>query len=156
MKISNKLNGFTLIEILIVLGISLIIFSVTWVISSSSVASNESFSFTQRILSDFRSAQFRSMFDSQTSTSQAPFGIHLEANRYVIFRGTSYIEAAVDNIETPLPDNLEIRNNTLGSDIIFTLSSGEIGIDGSFALFNKATNTQTIIQINRLGIIQTN
>lgn len=146
-------KGFTLFEIIIAISILLIIIALalpkfsefrTTQIHSSSVAD---------VLSSLDQAR-RNTLNSLDSSS---YGVHFEASKIVIFKGTAYSAQDANNIDVLFTSPSSITNITLsggGSDIYFNRLNGTPNKTGSITI--STGNYAKIITIGATGIFSSN
>lgn len=146
-------KGFTLIEVLIVVAIAVILFSVAvtpfFGLNSRQALLKES-SNVVAILEHSRSMTL-------SSKGGEPHGVHLESDRVVLFTGDAYVLDDPDNISIRLNSLVSISNVSLtggATDVVFELQTGETNVSGSVTLSLVASSTQAkTININSTGII---
>lgn len=161
---SNNLNkssikGFSLIELLVVMGLSsvlfgFIIFNLVRFQGSSSQQSN-----TDLLVSDIKNQQFKAMIGgTEGRTDSDNYGIYFYSDRYVLYHGVNFDPNDPDNFTVNLPDDLELQsisfpNNT----ILFMKLSGDVSdyVQGSDSFTVRALNINRdfIITLNRYGVI---
>lgn len=152
-------EGFSLIEIVVVIGISLMLFgAITFNLhrtqSNTSIESN-----LDKLVSDIRVQQGKSMTGATEGRSTSDnYGIYFQPDQYVLFHGAAYNQAEPSNFTVELPDDIEIQSTTLpGNILIFSALSGEIfGFSPSantITLRSVNTNQQTSLTLNRYGVI---
>lgn len=150
MKNSNKKNGFSLIEVILVVVLLSAAIGFSLLYYESSVVRADINSQATVLVSQLRLAQS----NAQSGRTTGFKGIHLETNSYVTFTGDNYNPLAVNNLETTMPQTISIQNILLnggGNDIIFTEPSGTTNTYGSFDL---VSDSKTIsINISPLGNI---
>ncbi len=136
------MNGFTLIEVLIVVGIVMIL--VGLVVAGFSIFRKEADlgHTAEEIISALRLAQNKTL----ASEAAEQYGVHFETNKYVLFKGTVYNASATDNVIFNLPFNVEI--DTIGlaggqSEAIFERVSGLTEKFGQISLRLKSDLSQT-------------
>lgn len=145
-------KGFTFIEIIIVLAILLLITLFVFV-SFSSLRQNQLLNGTTENVSVFiNEARSRTL----ASKDFSQYGIHFEASRIVVFKGTTFSEPNPENHEFSFPQSIEISNIALnggGINLIFQKLTGKTDQFGSVTLRVKSdpSKTKTII-INATGI----
>lgn len=152
-------KGFSLIETVIVIGISLMLFgAITFNLfraqSRSTIRAN-----SDTIASDLRSQQTKAMTGATEGRSTPDsYGVYFLQDRYVLFHGNSYDPNDSSNFVVNLPTNTQILNTTFPNDtVIFSALSGEIL--GASASGNSVTiktvnaNDEFTITVNRLGVI---
>lgn len=134
-------NGFTLIEILLVVGILTLIGAVSIASFVNSRNVRELNTSGQNLLSVLRLAQSRVLAGEGSDT----WGVRLEQARYILFQGTDFASSGTTTIYT-LPDNLEIVNINLsggGQEVVFKKLTGETEQAGTFDLRIKNSATLT-------------
>lgn len=152
----NNLNGFTFIELILVISL----FSIIFVFIIPSLVRPRSFadivSTQELIYSTVKEAQSLSMTNPQKA-----YGIRFEQDKFILFEGSTYSPSDTNNLETTLTTNLSIESISLPSgDIIFSQLSGEVqnytsGQD-SFVLRENNTNDTKIFTINKIGTLNAN
>jgi prepilin-type N-terminal cleavage/methylation domain-containing protein len=144
-------KGFSLIEMLVVMGIVVILFALTVPQLFRLRDRNVLQSATTKMLSDFREQQLKAMNELQVH------GVHFTSEKYTQFVGDQFVESHDANIETildyPLGFSLiNIPNNT----IYFASGSGEIiGFQeehNSVMLEDLVHHEQHTIRFTMLGI----
>jgi len=146
-KIDNKSNGFTFIEVMIVIGVVALMAGLSIPIYQSFLVSSVLEDTTREVVQTLRSAQSKAMASEQLSD----FGVHLEANKFVLFRGNIYNPADPENEEVILPTILTMIPS-FGSEVVYTSISGETLDIGSISINTSQGNTRTIT-INSLGVV---
>ena len=138
---------FTLIEILLVLGILAILISLTLPLSLSFYKSQQLDSHTQDLIQVLRMAQLKAM----TAEADSSFGIYFDEDqkKYTLFRGDFFDPEAPDNEEFDLPQIISI--NASFSEIIFSKLEGKPNVFGNIVL--DSNGESQIININKLGRI---
>lgn len=154
-------KGFTVPELVVVIGILSIIFA-TSVLSLTNIQQKAYLGTNiPTVLSDVKQQQLKAMYgDTQGTTIQTDYGIYLETNRYVLFRGSTYSPSDPGNYSINLEANVEFVNVTFPqSQIVFTKGSGEVSgftaNTNTFTMRNSASGEQRVITINRYGVIET-
>ena len=144
-KVAPFLMGFTLIEILLVIGILTILVSLTLPLSLSFYKSQQLDSHTQDLIQVLRRAQLKAM----AAEADSSFGIYFDKDqkKYILFRGDLFNPAAPDNEEFNLPQVITI--NTQFSEIIFSKLEGRPNVFGNIIL--DSNGDSRVININKLG-----
>lgn len=145
--------GFTLLELLIVLGILAVVAVASAPFLASSISRNDLQTSTWKLVDDLRRAQTQAMAGHTNSA----WGVHVQTDRHVFFRGTTYNISDPDNIVTMLPGTITISNISLNggsSDIRFTKIRGNTNDYGTLTLLDSNSNETTTITINSAGHIQ--
>ncbi|MDQ5951116.1 MAG: hypothetical protein QG639_393 [Patescibacteria group bacterium] len=158
-KVTAQLNiGFTLVELLVVLGLFTVVFTLSNVSLSSMIARSSSQEFTQTLISDLSRQQNRAMTGEAASGSATSYGVRLTENSYTLFDGEVFSESSATNIRVQLPVDVQFENISLPQQqIVFQEDSGEISDfvagQSSWDMRNTTTNTTQTFQVNRLGVI---
>ena len=143
-------EGFTLIEILIAVAILMLLAFLAIASFTTFRQQVEIDSSSQNILSTLRLARSKTL----ASESEDNYGVHFQADKYVLFKGTSYNPDDSSNNEYTLTDSeiFSISLNGEGSDVIFNRVRGTTDEDGSVSirLLSDSSRTHTI-NINSYG-----
>ena len=145
--------GFTLIEVLIVIAIGIVIFSVIFKTFSVFNERQELYREVEKIGTILKEAHSKTLF-SKYDTS---YGVHLESTRVVLFRGNSFVESDIYNTEYILSSALQITSINLngnGNDILFAELSGETSQYGTTTISSLTTGETKDIVIRATGIIE--
>lgn len=159
MRNSNQ-AGFTLIEIIVVIAVFVILFTVSTVALTGLIPKANFVTSHQTILSDIKNQQLKAMVgDTNGAGDGSAYGIYLETNQYTLFTGSAYNPSATDNILVELPPNLSISEITFpSSSLVFLQNSGEISgfndLTSSFKLINVNTNEEHLVDLNKLGVVR--
>lgn len=143
MKIKITEKGFSILEFVIVAGIvaaisTIAIASYQALVSRADLSGN-----AKNIISTINLARSETV----TSNQANPWGVHFEADKYALFKGSVY--SAVDSstqIHT-LPSSLEISDITLnggGSEVLFTRITGQTANYGNITIRNKNQPTNLV------------
>ena len=151
-KEQNSL-GVTLIELLVIIGIlvtfAVISVSTFWYSRRESDLDNS----TEEIINVLRVAQNKTL----ASTDASNYGVHFEANKFVLFKGTIYDHLTEDNDIYNLNNGLEIYGINLaggGSEIVFDRVTGTTSQFGSVSLRSKTVLSKVrTIYIENFGQI---
>lgn len=148
-----KTSGFTFIEVLIIIAVigilSVSVFSVYREFNNSR-SLEVSVQNVASLLKEARSLTLSSKDDSV-------YGVHLEEDRAVLFKGTTYSTSSADNVEY-IVSGLVTATSTLtggGNDVVFERLTGETTTFGTTTLWltSDASSTKNII-IKETGIIE--
>ena len=145
----NARKGFTLVELLVVMGMSMILLS----IGGLSLAAVRSGSQIDLIASEVRSEMMR--VQSETGNG-FPSGMYFETDRYVYFEGASYTEGALTNEESTLPSGVTFSeivfpsatvqfDNVTGNPLNFVSPYQVVVTDGS---------SSRTVSVNAWGVIE--
>ena len=160
MKKGPKVNGFTLIEILLVISLfaitsSLLLVNITRPKGIADLQSTEDL-----IYATVKEAQSLAM-----AGSTGDYGVHFELDRFTLFEGSTYSPGDPNNLETTLNTNLTIESISLpsggGNDVVFSQISGEVqdlslGGFGSFLLKESNTSETKTFTLTSLGALDVN
>ena len=142
--------GYTLIELLVSIGILVILFALT-IINLSPLHSNTLQSTDlDTLLADIRSQQ------TQAMSNDSSYVVHLESGSYTLFKGSTYTQGVSSNTVIGLDSGIVFSNVTFpNSIIIFSAGSGDVvgytaGAD-SFTLISNVTNKLSVIRIDKYG-----
>ena len=144
----KKNDGFTLVELMIVIGIILILFGLSWINFTSLPSRATLQTDSVALINDLKSQQMLAMTGDTGvgSTQQSDYGIHFESTSYTLFKGGSYTSGAfgnsppieLGNANLSFTDNLPVSANDT---IVFKKGSGEI-VD-----YDKWEPTKAIVTI---------
>ncbi|MCR4322753.1 MAG: prepilin-type N-terminal cleavage/methylation domain-containing protein [Candidatus Azambacteria bacterium] len=144
-------RGFTLIEIIIAIGVMAIISTTLFIGFSTATESAELKTSAFKIVDALQFARTRTI----ASLASSSYGIHFEQTYYVLFRGVTYSALDPDNILYPLPSSVEIVSVTLaggGSDVVFDRITGKTAHNGTVSVRVVANPTKVkIIEIAAAG-----
>jgi prepilin-type N-terminal cleavage/methylation domain-containing protein len=152
-------KGFTFIEIIIVLGITSILFGVMTFNLLRFKNSSSSQSNIDTLVSDLKNQQLKAMLgNTEGRAANDSYGIYFLSDKYILFHGTSYNPNDSANFPVNLPTDVQIQSTTLPNNtVVFTKISGEIPsfAQGSNTVTVKAVNinVQKVITFNRYGVI---
>ncbi len=145
--------GFTFIELLVVLGVLAVVTIVAAPFIASSISRNNLQTSAWTLIDDLRRAQAQSM----AAHTNSAWGVHLQMDRQVFFRGAVYNVSDPDNIVTILPATITIFGFTLnggGSDVRFSKVRGDTSDYGTITLQDSSSNETITITINAAGHIE--
>ena len=128
----HDIRGFTLLEVMIGIGIIIIIVTAALVALKNSRDAQNLATTRQNIISTLRLAQARSIAGTDDDT----WGVHLAQSSYTLFRGANFAAATFTQV-APLPPRIEIALIALaggGQDIIFNRVDGATNQSGTFSV----------------------
>lgn len=152
-------KGFTLIEMVVVMGIIVLITAISVPSLLGSREQAEVNSSAAVVVSDIKQQQLKAMLGDTEGRSDPDFyGVHFEQETYTLFHGSSYSMNDPTNAVIALPDNLQFSSVSFPqSTIVFAKGSGEIvgftaGAD-SVLLYNPNNNQSRQITFNQYGVV---
>jgi type II secretory pathway pseudopilin PulG len=153
MKKTKLQEGFTLIEMIVAVGLVMLLTAI--VLAPLSI-----FRDSQILNGDATQVySFLNEARSYTLSSKAlsEYGMRINGNRVIVFKGLSFSSSSPDNIEYVLSPSTEIKNVSLaegGLDIIFDRLTGETSDFGSFELgLRKEQEKIKTISVTQTGLI---
>lgn len=155
----RKRLGFTLVEVVLVMGIFAILSSFVTVnlltirneTSVSAVLSN--------LVADLKEQQIKAMTgDTEGRSETDTYGIRFETNRYILFHGSTYNPADSSNFVIDMDSDIQISQiGFSGNQVVFAKGSGAVTgfVDGSdFVRVKNILNNQVkTIELNNYGVI---
>lgn len=152
-------KGFTVIELMVSIGILTILFAFTTINITrlpSNAAQGASY---DRIISDIRSQQTKAMTSYDPALAPVggkSYGVHFESSTYTIFTGTTYSPSDTSNFIVELDPNVTITNVSFpNSQIVFTPGSGDVSgyVSGSdsISITNSTNGQEKTLKINKYG-----
>ncbi len=139
------MKGFTLFEVLIVVAIMTILFSLTIPLGLSFYRNQQLGVHSQGIVQVLRMAQLKSI----SAEDDSSFGVYLTNDNYILFKGSSYLT------RDPQYDqnfNLPLIINVSGlREIIFSKLEGKPNVSGNIVLISDENSIK--IHINEIGTI---
>jgi|SRR5579859_160302 len=154
----RKSAGFTLIEILVVVGIFLVSFSIAALTIYQPQGKASLSTTVVSLVSDLQHQQLKSMLgESEGATTAQTFGIHFESATYTLFRGSTYSSSDSDNFVVNLGQNVIFSNVTFpSSQVVFNRLNGEVsGFNtgqASVTIQNTVSNEQQTVTLNKYGV----
>lgn len=143
-------NGYTLVELLLVMGIMSILLSV----GGLAFAGIRNTSHIDYIAAEVRGELMRAQ---SRSANGNPAGVYFEPGRYVYFEGSSYSEGATGNEEYVLPSNTSFTSITFDANTAqFISTTGQLQTfsDPSAVIISLGGSGPTrTISVNRWGVV---
>lgn len=142
-------RGFTLVELVVSMGILATIFAISTVALSTIIPNTSKNTTHDTLISDLKSQQTEAM------STDASYGVHFETNSYTLFKGDDFT-GSTDQYVVKLDPTITITNVTLpGSQVVFLPGSGDIKnyVAGSDSLTIKISQTErsTVVKLNQYG-----
>lgn len=151
-----KRNGFTIPELLVVMGIMLVLWAIATISLVRTQTTNSLDVTADLLVSDIKSQQTKAMASERDSS----FGIFFEGASYTLFTGEVYIAGDPGNftVEVLSPTSLSSINLNLSS-VVFSKGSGEVSaiFSGSgFSLVDAVSGEEIIFGVNKYGTLTRN
>lgn len=109
------------------------------------------------LVSDIKSQQIKAISGATDGqAAAASYGIFIQANKYTLFRGNSYVSGDPGNFSITLDSRFQLTTTFAGGTLIFSQRSGEIaGLQGQNTITLKTTDglEQKTITLNKYGVI---
>src|SRR5258706_4624061 len=103
----QKTYGFVLIELIMVLGILVTLFSIGYVRLTAIERRSPITATVNTVIADMRGQQTKAMSgDAQGGSGADSYGIYFQTNSYTLFKGASFNNADTANSVFPLPTNI--------------------------------------------------
>lgn len=144
-------KGFTLVELLIALGILGIITTLGTSFFSTSIGRNELVSASWEVVDTLRRAQTTGL----SGKGNTEWGVHFETTQYVLFDGGTYSAADPDNVFFVLNPVLEVSAISLnggGVDVLFDKNKGTTNQFGTVTLLDTNSGETKDILISEQGV----
>jgi len=145
------MRGFTLVELLIVLGVLAIVSALAIPFIQSFQISSDLYTFSDTIVKTLRRAQSQAIAGQQNSD----WGVYFDtgASRFILFKGNNFLtrDSDYDQIEN-YPAILSVSNN-FGDEINFSVYSGIPSASSTITVISSGQGAQ-IISINSYGKIE--
>ena len=157
----KKLSGFTLPELIVVVGILMILLSISSINLLTIYGKTSLGTKLSTLISDIKHQQLKSIVgDTEGETSAESYGIYFEQNRYTLFKGSSYSASDPLNFIINLESDLQFSNIAFPqSQLVFSQGSGEISAYTSdtdtVTLTNIRTSDSKTLELNRYGVVVT-
>jgi len=149
----KKEQGFTVIELFLVITLTLVLVSLSVPIYSSLQISNQLNGSTSLLVQTLRTGKERSM----ARVNNSIHGIKLQENSYVLYQGSSYATRTQEYDRVTELEGISLSWSLSGSgqtdEIIFSKSLGVPNMIGTITLTNEDNKTKTI-SINEIGKIE--
>lgn len=145
----TSLCGFTLMEIMVVIGITALLIVVSFPLYTYFQTFNVALAERQELIEDLRLVEAQ----AQQGLNDSAFGISVtSASSYTLYQGATYqTRNQSKDIVRSLPTNITVSGI---SEINFQKKTGLPSTTGTFTITHTANNAQKIITINSQGLIQ--
>lgn len=147
-SVVNK--GFTLIEFLLVIGITVILAGVASVVYGNLQVSAQLNETSAQMAQNLRLAREQSI----AGLNNVAHGIKFDAGQYTLFQGASYLsrEYSYDRVY-PLDSALTITTTLSGNEIVFSKGVGAPSASGTITLSHSVSGSREV-SVNSQGIIE--
>jgi type II secretory pathway pseudopilin PulG len=157
MKIKRS-GGFTLVELLIIIGLFTILssFAVINLIRPQTKANLDST--LTPLISDVKEQQLKAMIGDGGGASASAYGIYFESNKYTLFKGSSYTPGDANNFVVSTQGNTTISDTFVSNQVVFGQRSGEVvsfSASGNTITLTSSGDSKTIT-VNALGSVNVN
>jgi len=145
-------RGFTLIEMVLALGITSFLLGFIAINLTTSQRKASLSTTVTTFVSDLHQQQMKAISgDTEGRANADSYGIHLDVNQYVLFHGTAYNVADSSNSPIALENGLQF--STSGVNVIFSRLNGEINVPLSITLQDTTNSTQKTLHLNTYGVV---
>ena len=147
------MRGFTLIELIIVLGVLVIIAGLTIPFFQSFQISSNLNTYSQTLANLIYQARSQAI----TGQNNSSWGVFFdnEANKAILFQGANYDSRQADSEhDLNYPEFFNVATD-FGKEIVFVEFSGRPSANGTITI-SDSNNQSKIISINSLGLVQVN
>lgn len=145
------MRGFTLIELILVIAISVIVAGLSIPFLQSFGVSTDTRTHALTINRTLRRAQQQAM----SGQVDASWGVYFDTtgNEIILYQGDNYVARDTDYDQSTILEGGLTLSNTFGDDINFAVYSGTPSVSGT-ATITSQNNEVFIISVTSLGIIQ--
>ena len=153
MFIKNTKNGFTLMELVVVLGIIGFLISITFSIFSS-FKNNESLNVSSGLVVEVLRQAKHSTIDSKNSNQ---YGVHFDSDSIVLYVGPVYSAVSPTNQIYRFSSDISVYSTNLngsGNDVLFNKVTGDTNNNGTITLRSQTASTTKTITIYKTGLIE--
>lgn len=141
----RKYSAFTLIELLLVITLLSIVFTITVPIGISYLARNNLVTARESVISSIREAQSNAV----NMKSDSNWGVNTTNNSIIVYRGATYAtRVTAEDLLVRLPSGVSI---TASQDINFTKFTGETPTARSLTI--STNNGSSVVTINANGLV---
>lgn len=157
MKIENwksKINsGFTLVEMLVAIGILTVVASIGVYFFASLYKKEALEKDTASLVALINQARMLSV----SSKDASAFGVHLQNDKAVLFEGFSYVSGGANEKTSGFSGKVQVSSYALaggGSDIVFDRLTGNTSNSGTIVLSLKDGSASTTVTVLQTGVVQ--
>ncbi len=151
-------QGFTFIELLLVMSVIAILTTFVSVALINSRASTSLETVTATFMADLKSQQIKSMVgDTEGRGTPNFYGIYLDQNKYVLFHGDTYLPQSAENFEISMDNSVRITTTFPNNVVQFASQSGELSnfnaAQNSITFSDTSTTKSKTFLLNKYGVI---
>ncbi|KKS98184.1 MAG: hypothetical protein UV73_C0003G0126 [Candidatus Gottesmanbacteria bacterium GW2011_GWA2_43_14] len=151
-------NGFSLIELTIVMSILILLYAVVSLNLSNARPRSSLNTQITTLSADLRQQQLKALSGQANGGTASEYGIYFSENSYTLFAGTSYSSSDPSNHVINLNDDLIFNNiNLPQQSVIFSAGTGEAAVydagQNSVSLLNSVTNVSRMLTLNAWGTV---
>ncbi len=146
--------GFTLVEVLIVMGILIVLLGISLVNLGRPQAAANSNTTVQTLVADLKSQQLAAMSGGTGGTSSAqPYGIYVQGAQFTLFTGSSYSAGDPNNFVESAASGVALSTTLPSSTVIFQKGSGDVQgfVNGSNTITLTGKDGTHTVTIGRYG-----
>lgn len=145
-------KGFTIIELLVAIGIGLMVSTVT-VLAFQNF--RDYFAF-RAVVGDIQTSLIDARAATLAAKNDTVHGVHIESTKVVRFTGGSYVAGATTNIEFPFLGRVSASATLAGggSDVVFTRLTGTTAQSGTIVVTEPRSGKTATITLFATGLVQ--
>lgn len=150
-------RGFTLIELMVVLGIMAVLTTISTI--SLTQVHSQTFASSSKdvLLSDIKSQQSRAMNGYTNKSTPQDYGVYFGNTFYTLFEGSTYDQNDPLNHIVTLDGQLDVSTSTFpDNQLVFEAGSGEIKNyqeeNNQIIITDPQSGTAGVIYINKYGV----
>lgn len=155
---ADRERGVTFVELLVVMGIVAIIFTMT-IINIAPLRDNTLMATTlTAMITDIKQQQIKAMIgDTDGSMSRNPYGVYLQTGSYTVYPGSTYSAANTKNFMVEVDPSIVMTSTFPNNTIVFASGSGDLANfsngQNTVTLRIAETGEQKIVTFNKYGIV---
>ena len=151
-------RGFTLIEMIVIMGILFALMTLTTINLIKPQASALLHTTMTQLLADLSSQQLRSMGgDTDTTADPIAHSVYLGSSSYTLFRGAVYSSSDTSNFTIPLDPTLVLSTNFPDTTVTFQRGSGDVSgftvSTATITLTHTPASNSISVTLNQYGTV---